>query len=100
MQVEQHDEEIELRLAGDLDVSSADAFSGELQRLEEEEAAVVRLDLSGLDFIDSTGLRLIAELYQRCLRQRRVLWIVPGPPNVQRLFQVTLLDQTLPFVAD
>ena len=47
----------ELRLTGDLDLVSDGDLNGALAPLE----GPIRLDLSGLDFMDSTGLRVVAQ---------------------------------------
>ncbi len=49
----------EVRLRGELDMSTAAQLRDELQRLATEEAPKVTVDLSGLAFVDSTGLSVL-----------------------------------------
>jgi hypothetical protein len=49
-------------------------------------------------FLDSSGLRLIVEVYMASAADGFELAIVPGPPDVQRAFDVTGLSSRLPFV--
>ena len=58
------------------------------------------LDLAELEFIDSTGLRLILELHGEAARDGYSLALVPGGEAVQRVFEITGTVQALPFVAD
>ena len=57
------------------------------------------LDLSELDFLDSTGLHLLMRLRGRCEAQGLDLKLVPGPPGVQRLFEITGTDAQFTFVS-
>jgi anti-anti-sigma factor len=56
------------------------------------------LDLRGVSFIDSTGLRLALDLDAAARGDGFRVELIPGPPQVQRIFDLTgALDQ-LPFV--
>jgi len=59
----------------------------------------VVLDLSELTFIDSSGIHVIVELQKRSVQRDIRLVIVPGPPAVQRLFEILQLTPALPFLA-
>src|SRR5437764_12275770 len=83
---------------GELDISRADEVELELERVEAEAPEVVALDLRGLEFLDSTGLRIILAADTRARRAGRSVVSVPGPEKVQRVFRITLLDQRLQFV--
>jgi anti-sigma B factor antagonist len=87
-------------LRGELDVSTAPKVEQALRQLEEEGASVIVVDLRGLTFLDSSGLRLILEADARARRDDRRLLVVPGPPEVQRVFRVTLTDARIEFVED
>ncbi|MHB8659958.1 MAG: STAS domain-containing protein [Solirubrobacteraceae bacterium] len=58
----------------------------------------VVLDLSGLSFIDSSGIDLVIELARRASRENVHLVINPGTPAVQRVFALCGLTTELPFV--
>ena len=55
------------------------------------------VDLSGLTFLDSSGLRLLIELAADADRDGFTLGLVPGPPVVQRVFEVSGMRALLPF---
>jgi anti-anti-sigma factor len=52
-------------------------------------AATIRLDLRELEFLDSTGLRVILSAQLRSAVDGDRLRITPGPVRVQRLFAMT-----------
>ncbi len=102
LEVDTHEENGTIRVAllGELDISSAPRVEEEIERLEAAKPAVLVLDLRGLAFMDSTGLRLVVGADARAREQGRRLAIVRGPDVVQRIFTVTLLDERLEMVDD
>lgn len=89
-----------LILRGELDVSTAPKVETAVRQLEEQGSPLIVIDLRGLRFLDSSGLRLILEADGRARGEGRRLLVVPGPPEVQRVFRVTLTDSRLEFVDD
>jgi anti-anti-sigma factor len=89
-----------LVLGGELDIASAVTLHGTVERVRATGAATsaVTLDLSGLIFIDSTGLAEIILTGQLCDRDGYEFALIPGPRAVQRLFEVTGLIDALPFI--
>jgi anti-anti-sigma factor len=84
-------------VSGELDISSAAKLEAVLLEICGDSATAVRLDLSGLTFMDSTGLRTVLLAKELCDSHGTELSLVPGPPKVQRLFEVTALLRVLPF---
>jgi anti-anti-sigma factor len=58
------------------------------------------LDMSGLTFIDSTGLAAVVYASRVCEQRDCPLDVVRGPEAVQAVFTMTGLDELLPFRAD
>lgn len=87
-------------LTGELDISSAAKVEEELSRLEVDRPDLILLDLRGLEFMDSSGLRTIVSADSRAREEGRRLAIVRGPAAVQRIFDVTRLDERLDIVDD
>lgn len=85
---------------GDLDSTTAWKLDEALSSVEAGEAMAIVLDLSRLDFMDSTGLHLITEAEQRATKCGRRFAVVRGKDPVQRVFEVTGLDLHLEFVDD
>jgi len=84
--------------SGELDISRAEEVELELDRIETERPQVLVFDLRELEFLDSTGLRIILGADSRARQDGRRVAIVPGPEKVQRVFRITLLDKRLEFV--
>lgn len=85
-------------LSGELDLAGADLLEGELKRVEASDASRIVVDLRDLDFIDSTGVRLMYMAEMRSRKDSGRLSIRRGPHKVQRLFVMTDLADRLPFV--
>jgi anti-sigma B factor antagonist len=91
---------VRIVLTGELDISSAVKVDEELARVEAARPALIMLDLRGLEFMDSSGLRTIVSADSRAREEGRRLAIVRGPAAVQRIFDVTRLDERLDIVDD
>jgi anti-sigma B factor antagonist len=86
-------------LSGELDVAGAALLEHELARIAtDHDPARIVLDLSGLDFMDSTGLRLVVLADDRAKRQDRRLSVVRGTPDVHRVFEITRMVDRLEFL--
>jgi anti-sigma B factor antagonist len=88
-----------ITLRGELDLLASADLEPELERLADEPGVdVVALDLRGLDFLDSSGLRTILLARNRLLQQGRRLVLVRGRQPVQRVFEITRMTERLEFV--
>lgn len=89
---------VRLRLTGDLDLATAEDAERAILGAEEGRPPVLILDLSELDFMDSTGLRVILSAHTRAQDQERRVVLVKGPSVVQRVFEITRLAERLDMV--
>lgn len=89
-----------LVLRGELDMAWASVLDAALRRLCTAEADRVVVDLSELTFMDSTGLRSVLLGRDLCDEHNCDFMLIPGPPQVQRLFEVTGLLEQLPFAPE
>lgn len=74
---------------GELDMESADVLERKVTELRAVGARRIVIDLGGLEFMDSSGLRSLIALRNDCKRTGQELELVAGPPAVQRLFHIT-----------
>jgi len=88
-----------LSLDGELDMANAPLFQEALDGAELASASTVVLDLQQLQFIDSTGLRIILATRERCRERGQEFAVTPGSDQVQRLFSVTGVSEHLRTVA-
>lgn len=89
---------IVLAFGGVLDLETVQAAEAVFAAAEEQQPKRVVLDLSGVEFIDSTGLRLIVSADTRARRSGRMMEIVKGPDRVHRVFRMTLMNERLAFI--
>jgi anti-sigma B factor antagonist len=78
-----------VRLEGELDIASAPVLDASLADVEGNGTGTVVLDLAGVRFIDSTGLRSLLSARQRAETAGRTLRLTNIPVDVERVFDVT-----------
>lgn len=96
--VSRDEERVVLRLDGELDLASVPLLESEVENAMVEDPATVVLDLRGLEFIDSTGLRAILSLDKRCTESGQAFALVRGSQQVQRLMNMTRVDEHLKII--
>jgi anti-anti-sigma factor len=82
---------------GELDLATAPELRARLREAATDGGPLV-LDLRGLDFMDTSGLRLVLEERDRAQREGLAFAVVRGPHAVQRVFEIAGLEDGLPFV--
>jgi anti-sigma B factor antagonist len=86
-----------ISVQGELDLATANDLERELVRVEGSDALSIVLDLSGLQFIDSTGVRLLISAHARSRADSNRLTLLRGPKPVQRVLELTGILDILPF---
>ena len=81
---------------GELDLATAATLLAALDEVENVGRLV--LDLRGLSFLDSTGLRLLVALHRRSQREGFQLMLVAPAAPADRAILLSGLDHVLPFV--
>jgi anti-sigma B factor antagonist len=84
-----------LSLDGELDMASAPLLQRAIEDVELAGKPMVVLDLQRLEFIDSTGLRIILSARKRCAERDQELAVTRGSPQVERLLSVTGMAEHL-----
>lgn len=90
-----------LSLVGELDLANAETFVTALEAAESESAAVT-IDMTALEFIDSTGIAVLVAAHRRLNEDGdaiRLRLVSSKATAVQRVMSLTGLDETMPFVA-
>ena len=78
-----------LSLEGELDMASTPLLQSAIESAALDPKAMVVLDLQALQFIDSTGLRVILGARDYCGERGQDFAITKGTQQVQRLLSVT-----------
>ena len=90
-----------VRPSGELDISGAAVLEAELDRLADDpELGAVVLDMRGLAFMDSSGLRLVVVSDMRAREAGRRFSLIRGDETVHRVFEITRMSDRLDFVDD
>lgn len=91
-------DEVVIALVGELDISTCQRVTDVLSAVEQTPPRRLVIDLSDLSFLDSTGLAIFLAIDKQCRKNARPsLEIRPGPPAVQRLFELIGAADRLPF---
>ena len=97
--VEPERERVRIVPTGALDMATAPILDAQLRDLRESGFPHLLVDLRQLSFIDSTGLRLLLAFNSASRSDGFSFALIAGPPNVQRIFELTGTLDVLPFVA-
>jgi anti-anti-sigma factor len=87
-----------LVLSGELDLVAAPALERAMADQAQTDLDVIVIDLRRLDFMDSTGLHMVLRIQQSAHDAGRRFALIRGPDQVQRLFDLTGLTETLTIV--
>ncbi len=87
-----------VRVSGEVDLATAPILDEQLHDLEESEATRLIVDLGGVGFMDSTGLHSIIRAVRHADTNGHSLAFRPASPQVQRLFELTGVLESLTFV--
>jgi anti-sigma B factor antagonist len=84
-------------LSGELDVASAQMLEDALAEACAAGAGEIVLDLEGVEFMDSTGLRAILNGKQLCEANECAYCLTPAQRPVERVFEATGVRHRLAF---
>jgi anti-sigma B factor antagonist len=80
-----------IRVVGEIDAHTVPSLGEALRSLHED----ATVDLSGVGFIDSSGLRVLIESHQMFEERGHTLTIYNPSPAVDRIFQLSVVDEYL-----
>ena len=83
---------------GDLDIATVSILEAEFDAAynDDDGETIIVVDLSRLEFIDSTGIHLLLRMSERCGEDQ--LRVVGGSPVVERLLEITGLRDSFPMI--
>lgn len=87
-----------LRLNGEFDMAGVDQFERLLTADDPPEVSTFVLDLRGLTFIDSSGLRALIMADERVRADGGRFVVVRGPDRVNEVLEVTGIAQRIELV--
>ncbi|HWY90513.1 MAG TPA: STAS domain-containing protein [Solirubrobacteraceae bacterium] len=89
-----------LTLTGELDMATAPRLEEAVAGVLAKGARDVIVDLSGLAFVDSSGLRLFITLNDRAASEAWTLGLIRPQARLLSVFEITGAEQNLPFIED
>ena len=90
-----------VRLTGELDISGAKSTGHQIADAVPSSARGVVIDMTSLDFIDSSGVAMLFELARRVGSHRQELHVVaPEGQPVARVLEIVEFDRAAPVHAD
>ncbi|MEA2131566.1 MAG: anti-sigma factor antagonist [Solirubrobacteraceae bacterium] len=98
LKVVQRDRKTHIAPSGELDIASAPAFEQAIADATAEPGAELVLDLRELTFMDSTGLRTLAQANVKAVQAGTALSIWRGPRQIERVLEISGLADLLPLV--
>jgi len=87
-----------VRPLGELDLATVPILAGGVAHLRKAGCRHLIFDLRQLGFIDSSGLRFLLECHAESRQHGFTMALVPGPPAVQMVFELTGTTNRLPFI--
>jgi anti-sigma B factor antagonist len=97
VQLQPRSDAVLIAVSGELDIASAPELEQMLDQVSPEQTKLVIVDLRELEFMDSTGLSIIVRAHQRLSEHGCELTLIKGPPQVQRLLDLTGVADRLRF---
>jgi anti-sigma B factor antagonist len=82
-----------LEVRGEIDVASSPQLHSSISELIEAEPEIVVVDLSGVSFIDSTGLGVLVSAETQVREAGKSLRLVVTQPQIMKLLELTGLDE-------
>jgi anti-sigma B factor antagonist len=89
----QNGQEISLTIAGALDALTAPQLRSEVESLASLRQATIVIDLSGLEFIDSSGVAVLVSLYKRVRSLQGSVSVVGVRDQPLAIFRLLHLDR-------
>jgi anti-sigma B factor antagonist len=83
-----------INVRGEIHVQTAPRFAHRLSEAIDKGNTAIVLDLSAVEFIDSTGLSVLLSGLRQVVAVQGRMALVCANPTVLRLFQITSLDET------
>ena len=97
---EETSDAVVVRVVGEIDITNLGYFSEELQRAGAVPVGLVAVDLAGVKYLDSAGIRTLFELARTLeMGRREMAIVVPATSPLRRLFTITEIGTVVRIVA-
>jgi anti-sigma B factor antagonist len=93
--VDRETDVVTIHLAGEVDLAAAPKVESAIDEALAGETSDIVIDVDGVTFLDSTGLRVLVAAHARCAGEGKSLTLVNPSVSVSRILEITGLGQTL-----
>ena len=101
LEIEERDDVVVASLTGELDIAGAGATGERIGEAVPTSAHALVVDMSRLDFIDSSGVAMLFGLARRLGSRRQELRVVaPGGKPVKRVLEIVEFERAAPVHED
>ena len=90
--IETAEGQLEVHVAGDLDIATSGLLGRELHDLLDLDLPYIGVDLSGVSFIDSSALSVLVRTHERAQNKGHRLELLRPSPACVKVFAITGLD--------
>jgi anti-sigma B factor antagonist len=98
--IETDDDVVVAHVSGEIDLSNARKLGEELAAAVPNQAVGLVIDLTGTEYLDSSGVSLVFDLSERLRRrQQRLRLVVPDSAPLRRVLRIVDADGAVPIVA-
>jgi anti-anti-sigma factor len=96
-EIESHQDGDAVRIVvrGEVDLTTGDRLEREILAAEERRPATLTIDLTGVGFLDSTGLQIVLDADVRAREEGRRVLVVAGDSEAARVFTLTSVAERL-----
>ena len=91
-------QQIEISLVGELYVEEATELRERLLKEVEKGVCQMVMDVSGLRYIDSSGLGVLIAIHKRCVKKNGAVKIKGLQGDVKELFELTRLNKVFEII--
>ena len=95
IRIEPGQDAITISVRGEVDMANGHVLERELLRAERSDAQWIAVDLTGVDYIDSTGLNSLMAAAQRAEAAGHRFGVRRGSGRVAELLEMTAIDQVV-----
>ena len=81
-------------------MEAAEADLPVVREILKQSASGIVIHLGGVDFVSSSGFRLLLAAHQQARAAGKVMILTRPRPSVYKIFKVAALDTALPFCAE
>lgn len=87
-------------IEGEIDTYTAPILREELEAVQIREGRLIELDLSKVNYMDSTGLGVFVAFYKKVMKENASLKLVSLSNRLVRLFEITGLSELMNIETD